>query len=202
MATKYMMATKAFHKMGDITRSGPDLCVVYDEDSENYIGNWVTGFGFFNVKFPKSTTRELTDEEKEKWHDVPIVVGGRHVGTIYTKEVKYPDTKESPVIVFPNDEMRKNQLCNKLVEYKTRLDPYRSPELQMSIICKITVLERLIIQGKIVTWDLYLEMAEVYGFCFNVHDFENACNVIKDYCTTGGQNVHGGTGLPVSQEVK
>jgi hypothetical protein len=28
-----------------------------------YIGMWVTGFGFFDVRFPKETTRELTKEE-------------------------------------------------------------------------------------------------------------------------------------------
>ncbi len=82
---RYMMATKAFHKLGDISRDEPDLCIVDSEDTENYIGNWVTGFGFINVKFPKSTTRELTDEEKEKWHGRQIVVGGRPIGKIYAK---------------------------------------------------------------------------------------------------------------------
>ena len=57
------MATKAVHKLGDISRNKPDLCIVHDEDEKNYIGNWVTGFGFINVKFPKNTTRELSEEE-------------------------------------------------------------------------------------------------------------------------------------------
>jgi len=60
---KYMMATTAIHQLGDISRTAPDICVVRDEDEHNYIGSWVTGFGFVGVKFPKSTTRELTDEE-------------------------------------------------------------------------------------------------------------------------------------------
>lgn len=60
---RYMMATKANHKLGDISSDEPDLCLVKDEDADNYIGSWVTGFGFFNVKFPKETTRELTPEE-------------------------------------------------------------------------------------------------------------------------------------------
>lgn len=63
MKHKYMMATKAIHKLGDISSDEPDLCEIFEEDEENYIGSWVTGFGFVNVKFPKSTTRDLTDEE-------------------------------------------------------------------------------------------------------------------------------------------
>ena len=65
---KYMMATKATHKLGDISRDGEDLCFIYSEDNENYIGNWVTGFGFFDVKFPKKTTRSLTPEEIENYN--------------------------------------------------------------------------------------------------------------------------------------
>lgn len=65
---KYMMATKAIHKLGDISSSEPDLCIIYREDDENWIGNWVTGLGFINVKFPKISTRELTREEIEKYN--------------------------------------------------------------------------------------------------------------------------------------
>lgn len=32
---KYMMATKAQHKMGDISCETPDLCVVHGEEGEN-----------------------------------------------------------------------------------------------------------------------------------------------------------------------
>ena len=60
---RYMMATKADHQLGDISRDEPDICRVESEDGDNYIGAWVTGFGFFNVKFPKDTTRDLTPEE-------------------------------------------------------------------------------------------------------------------------------------------
>lgn len=62
---RHMMATTAIHKLGDISRDEPDLCIVYKEDEENYIGNWVEGFGFIEVKFPKETTRPLTEEEKK-----------------------------------------------------------------------------------------------------------------------------------------
>lgn len=65
----HMIATKAIHKLGDISRPlcpeelMENLCYISGEDDENYIGSWVLGFGFFNVKFPKETTRKLTQEE-------------------------------------------------------------------------------------------------------------------------------------------
>ena len=61
----YMMATKAIHKLGDISSSEPDICRIESEDDENYIGRWVCGMGFVHVKFPKSSTRKLTSEEVE-----------------------------------------------------------------------------------------------------------------------------------------
>ena len=65
---KYMMATKAYHKMGDISRNEPDICHVHLERKDDYVGSWVTGFGFIEVKFPKDTTRELTPEEIKKYN--------------------------------------------------------------------------------------------------------------------------------------
>ena len=62
---KYMMATTAIHKLGDISSPTPDICSIEGEDGDDYIGQWVTGLGFFNVRFPKSTTRDLTDQEIE-----------------------------------------------------------------------------------------------------------------------------------------
>lgn len=77
MSYRYMMATVASHKLGDISRDEPDLCVVHDEDETDYIGNWVTGFGFVNVRFPKTTTRELTDAEVEYYDGKHIQIGGQ-----------------------------------------------------------------------------------------------------------------------------
>lgn len=71
------MATKAIHKLGDISSDSPDLCVVYDEDAENYIGNWITGFGFIGVKFPKATTKELTEEEKARYSGQWFQIGSQ-----------------------------------------------------------------------------------------------------------------------------
>ena len=74
--SKYMMATKAIHLTGDISRDKPDLCVIFEEDDDNYIGNWVTGFGFINVKFPKNTTRDLTPEEVNEYHGAVVSLSG------------------------------------------------------------------------------------------------------------------------------
>jgi hypothetical protein len=62
---KHMMATKANHKMGDLSREEPQLVIIGRENPETgeYVGNWVSGFGFFDVHFPKETTRELSRAE-------------------------------------------------------------------------------------------------------------------------------------------
>lgn len=82
---KYMMATKAYHKLGDISSDTPDLCIVDDCDDNNYIGNWVYGYGFIDVKFPKETTRELTPEEVEEYHGSLYYIGGSLMGAINLK---------------------------------------------------------------------------------------------------------------------
>jgi len=64
---KYMMATTAIHKLGDISRDEIDICYVHNETTTHYIGSWVTGLGFVEVLFPKETTRDLTNEEIEKY---------------------------------------------------------------------------------------------------------------------------------------
>ncbi|MEK7503001.1 MAG: hypothetical protein AAB556_00990 [Patescibacteria group bacterium] len=112
------------------------------------------------------------------------------------KSINGNASDESPILVLPKDETRKQQLRKKLAEYRGRIDPSHAPETQMSAICKTTVLERLLRDGQVKTYDLSLEMAEMYGSGFDVNKFNNACGVIDDYCKTGGQNVSGGTGLP------
>lgn len=69
---QYMMATTAMHMMGNISRDEPDLCRVTKESDTDYYGMWVTGMGFFNVRFPKKTTRALTIEEIEKFNDTYV----------------------------------------------------------------------------------------------------------------------------------
>ena len=76
---KYMIATTAIHKMGNISRKEGDLCRVTKESQTDYYGMWITGFGFFNVRFPKETTRELTQEEIEKYNGKQISISGTPV---------------------------------------------------------------------------------------------------------------------------
>ena len=70
-----MIATNAIHQAGDISRYTPDICFVHREDAENYYGNWVFGYGFIDVRFPKETTRDLTPEEIGEWHGKAICLG-------------------------------------------------------------------------------------------------------------------------------
>jgi hypothetical protein len=88
--SRYMMATKAIHKTGDISSDDPDLCVVNSEDEEYYIGSWVTGFGFINVKFPKETTRELTEEEKDRYNGMLFQIGNNVPFVIEMKDNPIP----------------------------------------------------------------------------------------------------------------
>jgi len=83
---RYMMATKATHMLGDISREEPDLCFITGVEENCYIGHWVEGFGFINVEFPKETTRELTAEEKEKYHGKIIQIGGYGIDILNVKE--------------------------------------------------------------------------------------------------------------------
>jgi hypothetical protein len=82
----YRMATTAVHNLGDISRDEPDLCYVRAESGDDYIGEWVTGFGFIHVRFPKATTRKLTPAEHEKY-------SGRRmgIGSIVTDPMVIPD---------------------------------------------------------------------------------------------------------------
>ncbi len=71
---RHMMATVAYHKLGDISRDEPDLCWVLGEtdDGTSWVGNWCEGFGFFGVEFPKSTTRPVTAPEKERYERMVV----------------------------------------------------------------------------------------------------------------------------------
>lgn len=91
MTVKYMMATKAIHLLGDISSDEPDLCAINSEDDENYIGSWVTGMGYINVKFPKATTRELTEEEQQRFHGKVVgIPGSWHYKLNIKPELKNP----------------------------------------------------------------------------------------------------------------
>ena len=74
---KYMMGTKAYHKLGDLSRDEPGLFSFNGETETHYIGMWVTGFGYFNVCFPKETSRLLTKEEIEKFNKKYFQIGSQ-----------------------------------------------------------------------------------------------------------------------------
>jgi hypothetical protein len=72
---RYMMGTKAIHDFaGDISREDYDYCYIQRQEEDNYIGIWVEGFGFFDVKFPVETTRECTDEERDFVENTPTYI--------------------------------------------------------------------------------------------------------------------------------
>lgn len=79
---RYMMATLAFHALGSVSRRPEDLCFVTWDDGADYIGNWVTGYGFIHVRFPKETTRELTAEERARFNGKRLEINGTPAGEV------------------------------------------------------------------------------------------------------------------------
>ena len=75
MTDRCVMATTAVHKLGDISRDRPDLAWITGEDGDDWIGAWVEGYGFANVRFPKAATRELTEVEKAHYRGKLLGVG-------------------------------------------------------------------------------------------------------------------------------
>lgn len=81
----YAYATEAHHKLGDISRKpseeiedlADNVCTIYAEDEFNWIGSWITGFGFFDVKFPKNTTRALTKEEMDAFSKMHFAINNQ-----------------------------------------------------------------------------------------------------------------------------
>jgi hypothetical protein len=95
MISKYMMATKAYHQLGDISRETPDLCTINREDKNNYYGAWKSGLGFYDVRFPKETTRDLTQEEKNDWNGELYELSGLKTALIIdgaTNNIQIPQT--------------------------------------------------------------------------------------------------------------
>ena len=72
MEPRYMFIKKggkAIHLLGDISRDCLDaeLIIVNSDDEDNWIGHYVEGFGFLNVKFAKKDCRMASDEEVKQW---------------------------------------------------------------------------------------------------------------------------------------
>ncbi len=74
MGPNIKMGTTAIHQLGDISRDQPDYFHVDGGDDENWYGQWLTGFGFINVAFPKDSVREMTDDERAWLIEHPVVI--------------------------------------------------------------------------------------------------------------------------------
>jgi hypothetical protein len=74
VTTRILMGTEAQHGLGDISRDKPDYFYADQEDNENYYGAWLTGFGFVNVRFPKATSRPMTNAEELWLAAHPVVI--------------------------------------------------------------------------------------------------------------------------------
>jgi hypothetical protein len=69
-----LMGTKAYHQLGDISRDEYDLFYATGETEKYWVGMWIEGFGYFNVLFPKETSRELTKDEIEKYNNTYVQI--------------------------------------------------------------------------------------------------------------------------------
>ena len=69
-----IMATTAYHQLGDISSDDYDIAHIHAETEDYYVGNWIFGFGFCNVVFPKDTTRPLTQKELDHYNSRDIQI--------------------------------------------------------------------------------------------------------------------------------
>ncbi len=74
---RYLMGTKAYHQLGNISCDEYDLFLATGETEKYWVGMWTTGFGFFNVLFPKETSRELTKDEIEKYNKTYVQINSQ-----------------------------------------------------------------------------------------------------------------------------
>lgn len=70
----HLMAKEGYHKMLNYINDTYAFIVVHSEYKDFYIGNWLEGFGFVDIQFPKNKTRSLTKEEQEKINNSRIVI--------------------------------------------------------------------------------------------------------------------------------
>lgn len=76
---RYMIlkgGSPAIHILGDIGRDADDFIIVKSETEDHFIGNFVEGFGFMDVRFRKDDCRPLTPGEIEKLNNSQIQLGG------------------------------------------------------------------------------------------------------------------------------
>ncbi len=107
--------------------------------------------------------------------------------------MEFRGNEEIMTIELPADlaDDRRSRLAGKLAEYKVRREEsYLPPEGDFDSVCKIAVLERIMAGGRVAPRELFRELEAEYGSHPDLEfNFVNACNVIHDYVTTGGQKV-------------
>lgn len=67
------------------------LCSITEETENYFIGSWVTGFGFYGLKFPKSNIRELYWYEKLKYSKCRITINNSYSYGLGISCNYYPD---------------------------------------------------------------------------------------------------------------
>jgi hypothetical protein len=82
----YAMAKEAYHKLGDVSRDDWDLIQIFEEDEENYYGNWMYGFGLIDVRFPKKNVKQLNKKEIKKYDNSGIAISGSRFPNLKIKD--------------------------------------------------------------------------------------------------------------------
>lgn len=155
---------------------------------------------FSDADLSKRETDYIFDEKSEKRLEVTDEQIEKSRKEIEKDKSENQENKESPKINFPEDINIVKALQKKLSEYKERLsaeikkDPYKAPEFFIDTNYKIAILEKLLINGEVNTYELSKELNKKFGG-LDIETFKNACSIIKDYAETGGENISGGTGL-------
>lgn len=82
----YAMAKEAYHLLGNVSRDKWDLIQIYQEDKENYYGNWVYGWGLIEVRFPKNKIRTPNKKELRKYDGSRFGISGNYVCDLEIKD--------------------------------------------------------------------------------------------------------------------
>ena len=79
---KYMTAGTSYFPNGKFFSQKPDLCVVWGIKGDEYIGQYVYGTGFINIRFLRETTRNLNKAERKEHNGRKLCLSGVIIGKI------------------------------------------------------------------------------------------------------------------------
>lgn len=175
-----------------------------DEEYREYYQKIINEIKNLNSELVEGVDRKLV-EEKLKKIEGQIREGAKHPEDLEDSEKTIISEKgDFQKIELPKDPELVSKLKNKLGEYRDRqasekreITHYLAPTERFSMFLekyKLAVLEKLLHDGMVDINDLSRELNEKDGK-FDEDAYKSACNVIKDYCDTGGENVMLGTGL-------